>query len=34
MHAERAGVPLPEFPNIQGLFARIGALDAWKATNP
>jgi glutathione S-transferase len=34
MYAQKADVPVSEFPNIQAWFSRITDLDAWKKTNP
>lgn len=34
MYAKRTDVPLGEFPNVQAWFARITAMDAWKASDP
>jgi glutathione S-transferase len=34
MHAERAQLPLAEFPHLQAWFARVQALDAWTRSNP
>jgi glutathione S-transferase len=33
-YAERTGVRLGDYPNIQGWFARITQLEAWATTAP
>jgi glutathione S-transferase len=33
MYAQRAEVPVAEFPNVQSWFARISDLEAWKKTS-
>jgi glutathione S-transferase len=34
MYAKQSDVPLAEFPHVQGWFARISEMDAWKKTSP
>jgi glutathione S-transferase len=34
MYAQRAEVPVADFPNVQSWFRRISDLDAWKKTAP
>jgi glutathione S-transferase len=34
LYAERAGLPLSDYPNVAAWFGRVAALPCWKETAP